>query len=272
MGRKQWFCAVALGVILGAFLAGPSVAGETGRELRQLPRFVADPFEPRMGLAVAPGKNDLIGRIGARMPLLRRKFKMSATPVTLTGGLAAYSWTWLGRRGSTFPVRAVDYLLGAYGQLYWKRWQARLALNHISAHLGDGFFSDLQRQRRPITYSREYLQFSLHRGLPRGELYGTVQWAYHAIPRVNRWELQFGGSGRLLSRGRGTIYLAAHLAFVGGFPSDPRWNLQLGLHLPLPTPGRAMRWALEWQSGPQIFGQFFDQHTRRLSLGFFIDW
>lgn len=257
--------------VLLLLLAGRSGWSSADLHSSRWPRFVADPFEPRTGLEVAPGENELIGRIGSRLPIKRWHPGKLFAPITLSVGLAAYSWTWLGKQGSRFPVRAVDYLLGGYLQAGRGGWQLRLALNHISAHLGDAFFTESKPVRRPRTYSRELLQLALRKRLPGGELYTALQWAYHAIPEVNRWTVLLGATLRRPWRRHMVPYLAVHLALMDGPAGDARLTVQAGLNLPLTAPAPGLRWAVTWQSGPHLFGQFFDERFNRIFLGFFVD-
>lgn len=140
------------------------------------PPLPASPLEPRIGVEYFLSASYLQLNIGSRIALHR-----------------AYNWS-LGAEFFTlsrlreeenfkFPVETIDYYFGVDLQMrdpnrLRNSWNARLRLGHISAHLVDGVFEQMQ----PFVYSREFLTLTTRFILGQLRILGELTWLFSSIP------------------------------------------------------------------------------------------
>ncbi len=163
-----------------------------------VPGPYAGKYEARIGGSRESENDKLRLDIGGSVDILA--YNTRRTPQGLSFGADFFTWTRLRASGGfKFPVEAVDYYFGINGALKAAEGPGiisdmRLRLAHISAHLVDGDPSFTSPQQEYITYSREFLDFTL--GLEGKNLLGIdraarglvirpytgLQWLFHTIP------------------------------------------------------------------------------------------
>ena len=168
-------------------LAGPARAQWTWLpERRLVPALLADPLEPGSGVHKHVGTDRIEARVGVLRDLVRYDGRpvlgvrrasagVSGQAVMLLrlrqyGEKSPLAFPFGFRRLVDFPLDTGDYTFGLYasterdvGRTVTAR--ARLAVVHVSSHLGDGRYdpaTDTWRDgREPIDYSRNYFQLLL---------------------------------------------------------------------------------------------------------------
>ena len=164
---KVILAAIVLLIVSGSVESGlfaQSVMFVPGRLLFH--PLVANPFEARMGMEKALDENFLTLEIGNSVDLLAWRGVGRDSTSELRVGADFFTWSHLlSSNDFRFPVQTVDYLFGLNAG--WvsssqadHRWEARLRLAHISAHLVDGSYDNYNHQwvqQEPFTYSREFV-------------------------------------------------------------------------------------------------------------------
>lgn len=171
---------------------------------RLYPSNFSDPFEAEIGTKFFLDTKNLELNIGAAKDIIHYK---SGLRNTFGFGLEFFNWTLLNREKEfRFPVRAVDYFFGGYFVFYhnsrYLDWVNRIRISHISAHLSDGNFDNLNNQwinnQNPFTYSREFVQWTsafLYRNI---NLYFDVNYIFHSIPALKSNTIFGAGSEAIL--------------------------------------------------------------------------
>jgi Protein of unknown function (DUF1207) len=97
-----------------------------------------------------------------------------------------------------FPVETTDYYFGlnttAQFNLWNYKWDARLRLGHISAHIIDGYSNYQEKFSDPFVYSREFIDLLLMMNISEDlRIYGGMNFIISTIPdEINLIEPQFG--------------------------------------------------------------------------------
>lgn len=237
---------------------------------------LANPRSPEMALVSRSFEqpNTVTGVIGGRLPLVTLQIwdgnGISDPAFALQLGIDAGSWSQLLlEENTTFPLLAVDYLIGLPLMARYKSLSAMIAISHISAHLGDG----QPTRRGRIVYSREFSSFRLAYALEEFGFYLRIYsgggYIIHTIPEI--LDPGFAGGGAELMLPKLFDFLSPYGAF------DLTWNgdvdsidtaTQLGIYLTsseriIPS----VRLAISTYDGSDRIGQYIGERINYLGLG-----
>lgn len=235
-----------------------------GRLFRPL---LADPGEARLGLFSYVTGNRLEGTIGGSWEGFGVAWS-DTQRTRLRVGIHAGVFTLLRKSSATFPLETADFLFGTHTDVQRGFFTGRLAFDHISAHLVDGY----NGPRSAFTYSREF--FTLYGSYDRSwfRLYAGLRLSSHAIPKIKRGGLQTGTEltsmplwGRLAR-----VYVAYDLRVFDDPGATANQTVQAGLlfHSVAHT---GLRIAALLHSGRSEHGQFHDLPDRFAGVGIFFD-
>ncbi len=254
--------------------------------------MAADPREPHTGLLRDAGRSQWEGSIGRTVELLRSPPKICTPLLTKpflkverqwAWGVTASAHAWLDQRGSSFPMRANDWLFGTYfsysrvkGSLddpsRYLAWTSRLEYTHESTHLGDELFA----QRDPIVYSRETAKWLVSvEATSHFRLYAGAGGLIHSIPQEPAFFAQggvevYGMDWNVLGQpmrpylaydaqdrreAGGVFNQSAQLGFQWRNTKDRKYD--------------SIRFVLSYYRGQTPFGQFFREREERWAFGFF---
>ena len=148
----------------------------------------------------------------------------------------------------------------------------KIALLHLSSHLGDEYQERTQAQR--INYTREELAFATAWRLrERTRVYGEMGVGYHARVEDQRpWRLESGVEHEWLPTvlgGRLACYTAADFSLLQ--ERDGRLDTALQAGLVTRNGGRTYRLYAQWYDGRPPLGQFTWTSEAFYSLGFKMD-
>jgi hypothetical protein len=266
---------------------------EAGFEL--LPRgtsfmaLVASYQEPHTGLRKEIGSSRMKLEIGTTLDLLAYQFEgPEISEIRVGADLFAYGLT-TSSQGLRLQIDAVDGLFG--GHLAFRHgggrslFAIRLRILHHSAHFVDGHY-DLSSEswkgdRVPNPYTRDFGELVLaHRWILEQvslRLYGGVSYATLARPEeVQRWAGQAGIEFQYEVPGDGvfgkpfSIYLADHFSLNGVPAYRGSNNLEGGIKFGR-WHGTGLRFYLNYHSGLEPFGQYFDLFREHWGVGFALD-
>ena len=218
------------------------------------PPLVADPFEPRLSLAVYPADEHLHAVLGGLVPLVRLGEDDFHVTTSLDGG----AWLELGISGNLFPMETVDGAFGLRMDAARNPWRLCLRVRHWSAHRADG---DSAVAYPPESVSREFV--TLEMGLRPSTLYvyARVGTAWHAVPETEGL-IVGAGIQWMAQTGSWRPLLAFH------FDDDPHrgdastWSIFAGTE----TGARPLRLGLRWWKGPGPGGQDREARMERFGI------
>ena len=171
---------------------------------------------------------------------------------------------------------ATDYRFGF--PLTFRRgdWQARLAYEHTSAHLGDEFQRNTGRGM--VNFARNEAVVGLGRYLFEQQLrlYGTVSYAFtqDLVPTPEPWRFDAGFEWVCpWSTGfAGRPFVAGHVEASGVVKYNPNIIGQAGWMFRNPTTRLAnLRFYGQYYEGHSQFGQFFRDREKYLAVGMAAD-
>ena len=152
------------------------------------------------------------------------------------------------------------------------RLALKIALLHVSAHLGDEYAERTGRER--INYTREELSVgAAWRWSPRWRAYGETGAAYHlGDPALDTWRVQSGieyesGPGPCGQR------FGCYAAIDASSMQERNWRVDLTATIGIVAQGigRTSRIFLEWHDGRPTANEFFKDTVSSLSVGLKID-
>lgn len=262
-------------LIVIIFLSASSVLAE-GKKLNNIqegplisfPKLFADPYEIQMGFSKSLSSDRFIGRIGQEM----RLFSFGPANRKIQFSLGGHTWSLLTRRGSKFPLLAVDYLITGIFDFRFGEYSARFKVSHISAHLGD-FYATQNIDKAARIYSLEFFSGLLARNFEWGNLYGGGHWIYNSKPELKSIKLQTGSTIYLekLFKTSHLPFLSFDLQYGGNVSNEFNRNVQVGYFL-FRKDSRTYRLAVNHYSGYSIFGQNYDVREQFYSAGLFINY
>lgn len=240
--------------------------------------YLADPITPRFGLGalyvtdvgIADSGAPRFGlELGGRFGLLR----WGSTPRPWQMEIEAGFRGWFDIDHSEDNI-GWDGIYGlALSHRLGPAWRLKLAVRHISSHLGDEF--EERTGRRRIGYTREEAQVGLSwRPSERWRLYAEGAYAYG---RSNQ-ELQRPGrvqagvehlADTALWRGQMGWYAAVNADAMEERGWEPDLAAQLGLTVP--SGGRRWRLGLGYASGRVPLGELFQDEESYWSMGLYLD-
>jgi hypothetical protein len=251
--------------------------------------LVASYQEPHTGLRKEFGSSRMKLDIGTTLDLLAYQFQgPEVSDIRIGADLFAYGLT-TSSQGLRLQIDAVDGLFG--GHIVFRHgserslFALRLRVLHHSAHFVDGHY-DLDSEswkggRAPNPYTRDFGELVLaHRwGFPRISLrlYGGVSYATLVRPEeVRRWagqagiELQYGVPGDGVWGRPFSIYIADHFSLNGVPAYRGSNNLEGGIKFGR-WEGPGLRLYINYHSGLEPFGQYFDIFRQHWGAGFALD-
>ena len=199
-----------------------------------VPRDLADPKEPRLGMTYAPEPDHLDAALGAPLPII----SFPVSDLTFLAVLEAGVFFRLGRDGSFFPMQTVDGLFGASIETRHGLVTGRLQLMHESAHKADGDSTVAFRDR---TFSREFWRLEVGVAWPRASIYIRTGSSWHAVPSDSGLDVAVGGVWRG-SGDTGRPFFSTHMnadktrewrvtkSVIGGWEAGSSRRMRLGLH------------------------------------------
>ena len=148
----------------------------------------------------------------------------------------------------------------------------KIAMLHVSAHLGDEYQDRTGRDR--FNYTREEVAVgAAWRWSPRTRAYGEVGWAYHeGNPLLEPWRAQ-GGIEFETQPGRCGWRFGCYAAADFGTMEERNWKLDVTISFGIVTKGvgRTSRLFFEWHDGRPTLNEFFRESVSTLTLGLKID-
>jgi hypothetical protein len=237
--------------------------------------YLAGPKEPR--LAAAFWNDSKLGwqldyTVGGRFGLLRYGTADNIWP---------QGWQ-VDIEGAAFPrvnldenldLDAADYRVGiplTYGR---DRWQAKLAIYHLSAHVGDEFLI-----RNPSFERRNYVRDAVVAGLSWypanfARLYGEIEYGFNLDGGAEPWALQFGFELSPLRYNGcgGDPFLAMNVSSREDVDFGGNLSLQVGWQWRGYNNRKLLRTGLHFLTGKSTQFEFFRQHEDQVGIGFWYD-
>lgn len=184
--------------------------------------------------------------------------------------------------GAVFPrllmqedldLAAADFRVGVPITFRQGPWEAKLAYQHLSSHLGDEFMVHHAGAHR-INYVRDAVAVGLAlRPMTSLRLYSEVGWAFHNEGGAKPWELQFGvdcstpeptsADGSPFFAINGRLHQEVH--FGGGLTVQAGWQWRS-------LTGRLLRLGAEYFNGKSDQGEFFREHEELVGVGIWYDY
>ena len=243
------------GIIYHSYLAGPKE-----------PRFAANFWrDKRLGW-------QLDYTVGGRVGLVR----YGTTDNLFPQGFE------LDLEGAAFPrvnlnenmdLDAADYRVGVpltYGK---DKWQAKLAIYHLSAHVGDEFLIRNPTFER-INYVRDavVLGYSCY-PVNLLRLYAEAEWAFNRDGGAKPWAFQLGFelSPRRYNGFSGDPFLAVNASLREDVDFGGNLCLQTGWQWRGPDTQRLLRMGFHLLTGKSNQFEFYDQNETQLGLGLWYD-
>lgn len=277
---------IAALVAVASLLAAPAAAGgELFPDTYLFRPYVASDHRPGFGillLAADPGIADTgTGRFSLR---LGGRFGIVRWGGEEDGGRALQLGIEAGFRGQFDLESSLDNVGwdGNYGFSLTSRRSERLAWKlavfHLSAHVGDEYAERTGRRR--AGYTREELQAAVAwRAALRWRLYGEAAWGYvlraddaagRELQEPGRLEagVEYDGPLRLLSGRAGWFAAVDATAY-----QESDWRPDVTVHAGLSFPKRERRWRLGvlLYDGRVPLGEFFRDEESYVGLGLWLD-
>ncbi|HTQ38527.1 MAG TPA: DUF1207 domain-containing protein [Pirellulales bacterium] len=236
---------------------------------------LAGPKEPRIGGVLASDTGvdtKLDGTVGGRVGLLRygdtADFRPQGWQADVEG--AAFIRQDLTQNSD---VDAYDFRIGFPVTYGWGDYQMKIAWYHTSAHIGDEYelkhptFMRINYSRNAIVWGHGYFI------TPDLRIYSEFEWAYFAEGGSKPWAIQFGIEYNPVVRGwHGApffdinAYLKQENNWGGPLTVETGWQWR-PMH-----GGQMVRTGFFYQTGPTIYGQFFQDSQQLIGYGLWYDY
>jgi hypothetical protein len=154
-------------------------------------------------------------------------------------------------------------------------WQARLAYEHTSTHLGDEFIAVSDRAQVP--HVRDEIVLGLaRRFFDQLRLYGEVGLSFITSDvigdNIDRYDWGIEWSRQCTTNWKGRPFAAFDMDLRSDQDYTPNLTVQLGWQWKEMAHRRSGRIALEFYDGKSPYGQFFLDDEDWIGLGFYFDW
>lgn len=235
-------------------------------------------LEPKIGAGYFLEENRLTLNIGANKDLLHYHFNPR---YSFGFGTEFFTWSLLEQKSNfRFPVLAVDYLFGAYFVFNTRSRNLinsnRLRITHISAHLSDGSYDNLNDNwlngNKPSTYSREFVQWTTSLIYQQIRAYLDLSYLFHTIPEVrgkNIYGLGLEASILQLPKIRTTLFSGFDLSFQKEISNTFESNRSFSFGLLIGNQRfTSLRIVYQYYNGKNFFGQFNSEKISRSSINF----
>ena len=237
--------------------------------------FVASREEPHMGLQQHIGNSHLDVAVGAPFEIARHEGQRDTVGLGAEFFAYAFSRTFGEYR---FKIDAADGYFLVYAS-YRNRspFSYRFRAIHLSAHLVDGYFDDIEgvwrTDRLPIAFSRNYLEISsaFDPRIPEtiSRLYLGGSYAVHVRPdNLQRWAAL--GGAEFAYPANPNLYAAYHISLKGTPEYTFTHNLEAGVKFG-EWNGRGFRLFVTYHSGLNEYGQYYNEWTDYWTVGFWFD-
>jgi len=211
------------------------------------------------------------GSIGKSFTLYSRK--TTGGHFSLAGNASAHSLTH--RNKTIFYLRDVDYLLGGnvlYNPTNGKYWMV-FSLQHISSHLGDEFFLDMNQAgeyRRPITFSLEFVQFILQKYWSDLRIETGGNYVYHSTVELPRFNYFLAGEKELFTiASNHRIFTSVYFSYSLSWKTVLQQVFQLGVKYNFPNIVPFV-FTFEARTGRLFWGQFYWQKRTEYLLKLYL--
>ncbi len=240
--------------------------------------FTANILEPKLGFLFHTTNNELRLDIGNSVDLVRWGSGMENFSV----GADLFTFTLLRSESDFhFPVDAIDYLFGINASWKARRgfnsYGLRFRLSHISAHFVDGHYdwqtNDWREGRKPRVYSREFIELMPFYNINSLRLYAGFSYLFHVDPSyIGKDNYQFGFDyfydGFFKTNLYPFIAYDFKLQHINKYSSTH--NFMAGLKFGKSN-GKGISLYLNYFSGNNFHGEYFDSRENYFSLGFNLD-
>jgi hypothetical protein len=171
---------------------------------------------------------------------------------------------------------ATDYRVGLPLTFAAGSWQAKVALEHSSGHVGDELLK-LQPNFPTISYFRDEVVLGLaYRFADQLRVYGQVGWAFHVSDplkgHADRYDLGFEWSRQGPTSRLGQPFVAVDLDLRSEQDYEANTTVQVGWQWRYEEHRHSVRVALEWYDGRSPYGQFFLNREDWVGFGVYYDW
>lgn len=237
--------------------------------------YLAGPKEPRMAAIFWHDRQlgwQLDYTVGGRFGLVR---------YGTTDNIWPQGWQ-VDIEGAAFPrvnldqnmdLDAADYRVGiplTYGR---DRWQAKLAIYHLSAHVGDEFLIRNPNFER-VNYVRDAAVVGMS-WYPAtfARLYGEAEYGFNLDGGAEPWAFQFGFELSPLRYNGcgGDPFLAMNVSSREDVDFGGNLSLQVGWQWRGFNNRKLLRTGLHYLTGKSNQFEFFNQHEDQLGVGFWYD-
>lgn len=237
--------------------------------------YLAGPKEPRFGMVfnhIADSGWVWDLEAGGRVAILRYGSKGPHRPE---------GWE-LDVEGAAFPrldleheqdLISTDYRVGVPLTYGVGPFQAKLAVYHLSSHLGDEYLERFPETER-INYSRDALVLgSSYYATDDLRLYGETEWAFYTDGGTEPWKFQFGleyNSVQRAIRPSGSPFLALHaqlreeVDYGGTFVAQAGWQWQ-------GVSNHVFRLGVQYSGGKSDQYQFYRRNEEKIGIGAWYD-
>ena len=167
-------------------------------------------------------------------------------------------------------LQVIDFYANVPLDVRINKWSGRFMLYHVSSHLGDDYIRTSGRIADSNSWNsfRSLLSYDAN---PVLRLYGGYTYHLQVHPAEqglrayqSGFELRFNIFGKSYSQ----AYWANDLQWWDRTQYKPQFNSQLGVKTGLkPRDGRGIYYFLEYTTGPEYYGQFFQLEETRVTLG-----
>jgi len=199
---------------------------------------------------------------------------LSKGKIFLTGNASAKSLT--NRIRTIFYLRDVDYLLGCSSICYLynpKIWY-QFSLQHISSHLGDEFLhqkQELIQKRQPITFSLEFVQFSLQKHLSSLRVECGINHIYHSTISLSKTNFYIGLENSILKIKRNyRLFASTYYSYsiTNKYPLQHTFLIGIAINNRNTLP---VKFVFEINKGKLFWGQFYDEKLNDYLIKIYLD-
>lgn len=269
--------ALMLGWLLAVFAAGAKAGGGTAFNTGLSPHadglffpLRADPRELHFALRTAKPKEGKLAAevaIGHYYGIYRWALPgdVGYAQVNVGGGI----FTRFNFQNDT-DLQVIDFHANIPVDIRVKKWSGRCLWHHVSSHLGDDYIRATGQNSKRNSWNsvRSILSYDASASL---RLYGGYTNHFLVLPQEHkRHAFQTGIEvfSKLFSGGHSQIYWANDLQCWERTRYKPMFNSQIGIKRGRePKTGRGLSYFLEFTTGPQYHGQFFQREETRVGVG-----
>jgi hypothetical protein len=238
--------------------------------------YWAGVHEPRLGGVlqhIQGGDSFIDGNVGGRVGLIRYGTTNAILPQGWELDIEAAAMLRL-TLDYFRDFESADYRIGIPLTYGIENWQFKLAVYHLSSHMGDEFaIANPGALATRINYVRDEIVFGTSvYPIPVARLYGEVGWAFNTDGGSEPWETQFGVE--LSEPGPTGFHGTPFFAVNGHLRQEVDWggdvSSQLGW-LWRGNDGQVLRLGLHYFNGKSSQYQFFNQFEEQIGVGMWYD-